>query len=211
MRLGVLILAAASLLATPAVAQPAASGAVQTQGTGSTVAARRALRIFAACVQGTRSSVATEILMQPFGSEQQRAVIERRMGSVRSCLRPGMETDFGAGALAGALAEAALQARYETTILRRVSDLSRDMITMRGLDPRSGYEELGLCVARRAPEAVRAWALSEPGSDAETTARHAVIPQVSPCVDQGQPVHADVVALRAILSTALYRALWLTR
>jgi hypothetical protein len=38
-----------------------------------------------------------------------------------------------------------------------------------------------------------------------------VIPQVSPCVDEGQPLRADVVGLRAILSAGLYRALRLTR
>jgi len=56
-----------------------------------------------------------------------------------------------------------------------------------------------------------AWALSEPGSEAETAARRTIIPLVGPCVNQGQPLRADVAGLRAILSSGLYRALRLTR
>lgn len=212
------LLVAAGLVALPAAAQPPnasridpAPGALTARPAENSVAARLAMRTFAACLMRNNPRASAEILLQPYGSAEQQAVIERRVAGTHNCMRSEMRLLFHPGALAGALSEAGLATRFASANLGRVTNLAADSITIFDLNPRNGLEELGLCVARRAPEAVRAWALSEPGSAAETNARRAVIPEISPCVDQGQPLHADVVGLRAILSAGLYRALWKTR
>lgn len=194
---------AGSLLALPAVAQPPQA---QDQ-----ISARKAMRTFAACLLRTNSRVAIDILARPFGSGEQQELINRRVPGVRGCPVSGLRPGFDAQALAGALSEAGLQARFAATDLGRLDNLTPDTITIYALEPRNGLEELGLCVARRAPEAVRAWAASEPGSAQEANVRSALLPQISPCVDQGQPLRVDAAGLRAILATGLYRALWLSR
>jgi hypothetical protein len=193
--------AAASLLVVPAAAQPAASQD----------GARKALRTFAACLFEANSRVANDILLQPLASVPQQEVIDRRVAGVRECTSAGTGVSYNALTLAGALSEAALERRSNSDDVAQIADLTQNAIALANLDPRNGYEELGLCVARRAPGAVRAWALSEPGSAAEAAARRIVVPQVRPCVNQGEPLRADYVGLRAILSAALYRALRLTR
>jgi hypothetical protein len=187
-------------------------GAVRHQSSDDQITARRVMKTLAACLFRNNSRVAAEILAQPFGSAEKTAVIQRRVAGVHDCMgESGLTMGFDARALAGALSEVGLEARYATADLGRVTRLTADQITIFALAPRNGFEDHGLCVARRAPEAVRAWALSAPGSEAETAARRVVPPQVGPCVDQGQPLRADVVGLRAILSAGLYRALWLSR
>src|SRR5205085_6050635 len=109
--------------------------------------------------------VANEILLQAYGSPEQQAVINRRVAGVHDCMGEGMSLGFHTGGLAGALSEAALERRFATADLARVRDLNADTIAIYALTPRNGFEDLGLCVARRAPEAVRTWALSEPGSE----------------------------------------------
>lgn len=198
-----LLFLAGSLLALPAAAQPPAA---QDQ-----VAARQAMRSFAACLLRTNARIAADILARPFGSDEQQELINRRVPGVRNCPVAGLRPGFEAQALAGALSEAGLQARFAATDVGRLTNLTPDTITINALEPRNRLEELGLCVARRAPEAVRAWAASEPGSVQEANVRRALLPQVSPCVDQGQPLRLDVAGLRAILSAGLYRALRLTR
>lgn len=218
MKCGALIVAAGAMLAMPAAAQPPtgsligpAPGAVRSQPAGDQINARRVMRTFAACLMRNNSRIAGDILARPFGSDEQQEVIDRRVAGVHDCGGPGMSLGFNARALAGALAEAGLMTRFGSTGLLRLTRLTADQITIINLNPRNGFEELGLCVVRRAPDAVRAWAVSEPGSDAEANARRTVIPEIGQCVDQGQPLRADVVGLRAILSVALYRALHLTR
>jgi hypothetical protein len=218
MRAGAICFAAAGLLAMSAAVQPPLGsrndpvhGAGHAQPAGDQVNPRRGMRTFAACLLRNNSRVATDILLQPLSSGAQQAVIDRRVAGVHDCTGAGIGTGFNALTLAGALAEAGLQARFADADLGRITALTPDTITLLNLNPRNGYEDLGLCVVRRAPEAVRAWALSEPGSAAEAAARSAVLPQIGPCVDQGQPLRADLVGLRAILSAALYRAMHVTR
>lgn len=219
MRAGAIVLAAASLLAMPAIAQPPlgsrldpAPGAVRPQDSLDRVTGRRVMRTFAGCLLRNKPRIAAEIMAEPFGSETQAAVVQRRVAGINDCMgATGLSMGFSVRALAGALAEAELGNRFATTDLARVARLTGDDITVLSLTPRNGSEELGLCVVRRAPEAVRTWALSEPGSAAETAARRIAVDQVGPCVDQGQPLRADIDGLRAILSAALYRALWRTR
>jgi len=217
-RSGILVLAA-GLLALPAFAQPPLGsrleptpGAVRHQSSSDQVTARRVMRTLAACLVRNNWRVANEILAMPYGSAEQVDVINRRVAGVHDCMgESGLTVGFSAPILAGALSEAALQTRFGTADLGRLTRLSADEITILALTPRNGFEDLGLCVARRAPEAVRAWAASEPGSEAEALARRVVLPQVGPCVDQGQPLRADLAGLRAILSASLYRAVRLTR
>lgn len=218
MRPGILLLAAAGLLAVPAAAQPPggsridpAPGAVRPHSGEDRISAQRVMRTFAACLLRNNPRTANEILLAPFASPEQQAVINRRVAGIHNCMGAGMSMGFHAGGLAGALSEASLQSRFAAVNLERVSALTPDTITLLNLNPRNGYEELGLCVARRAPELVWAWAVSAPGSAAEAAAQRAVLPQVAPCVDQGQPLRADVFGLRAILSAGLYRALYKTR
>ena len=218
MRAGVIFLGAASLLALPAppaAAQPPLGsrldptpGAVRQPDARDPVTGRRVMRAFAACLMRNQPRIAAEILAQPYGTDEQAAVIQRRIAGTNDCWSAGgMDMAFDNRALAGALAEAGLQARYATADLSGATALTPDDVTRLGLAPRTGFEDLGICVARRAPAVVRAWALSEPGSEAETAARRAVIPEVGPCVNQGQPLRADLVGLRAILSFGLYRLL----
>ena len=78
---------------------------------------------------------------------------------------------------------------------------------MNTLKPLNVSEDFALCVAARNPAAARDLALSEPGSAAETQAVQQVSAHVPPCVNDGEKPTVELQSLRALISTALYRAM----
>ncbi|HTU12770.1 MAG TPA: hypothetical protein VMG08_17910 [Allosphingosinicella sp.] len=203
------------LAALPVAAQPQIGsrledrpGAVRAQRNDDQVTARRVMRTYAACLVRNRSRVASEISAATYGSEDQFRLIRRHLAGADDCMgASGLSMSVNPATLSGALAEVGLETRYASADLAPVTALSDEDIGRLNLTPRNGQEDLGLCVARRAPAAVRAWALTEPGSPEDNAAGRRVVPDVGPCVVQGQSLNANLVGLRAILAAGLYRAL----
>jgi len=67
-------------------------------------------------------------------------------------------------------------------------------------------EDFALCLAARDPSAALDLASTDPGSPAETQAADRVADGLSYCSKPGERIGVDVQALRALVATALYRA-----
>jgi hypothetical protein len=74
------------------------------------------------------------------------------------------------------------------------------------VEPLNGSEDFALCVAARNPSAARELTFSDPGSAAEAKAAAELSSQVPPCIKPGENLTVDQQSLRALMSTALYRA-----
>ena len=180
-------------------------GAVTPQEREDQATARRVMRTYAACLLEARPRTAVAIVAAPYGSEEQAAIVRRRVQGVEDCMgRTGLSMRFPSESLAGALGEAGIRARFATADLAALAD---EDVARLGLTPRNGYEELAACIARRDPAAVRALVLTEPATPEERAARRPVMANVGACVNQGQSLTFDMVGLRAMVAVALYRLL----
>lgn len=216
MKPGLGILGAVGMLAAAAaVAEPEPGsridptpGSVRPQNRTDAATGRRVLRTFAFCLARARPRVAEAALTAPYLSGEQGNIIRRSVGGVENCMGySGLELGFQANALPGGLAEQALEGRLARAELGSVAQLTQADIERLGLVPRNGYEDLALCVVRRDPGAVKSFVTTEPATPAERAAFQSVLPNVGPCVNQGQGLRLDMPGLRAMVAVGLYRIL----
>jgi hypothetical protein len=192
-RYALLLVAAAPLQAAPAATvQPSVDSAAQ----------RQTLRSFSLCVARARPRWARETLAQPYLSKAQAQQASEVLKGRDHCTR-GKETEvtFRTSTLVGSLAEYFLgedMAKTEPASLETA---------LNNVAPLNASEDFALCVAARNPAAARALALSDPGSEAEAAAVGQLAPVLKPCFAAGEPIEIDMQALRALVSTALYRAM----
>ena len=165
----------------------------------------------AACVIA-RSQTAGDAMFAtaPFtAGERQRAA--RLLGDMGHCAhREGMASS--ATLIRGAIAEAALEARFPTpqpardpavdaAPLLRV-DLATTIADAATLAPAFAMAE---CTVRQHPELVRALLASEPASAAAGAAMSALNPAFVACVTPGAQINVDGRTLRGMLAEILYR------
>jgi hypothetical protein len=183
-------------------------GAVTPQEREDQATARRVMRTYAACLLAARPRTAVAIVAAAYGSDEQAAIVRRRVQGVEDCMgRTGLSMRFPPETLAGALGEAGIRAHFTTADLAPVAALAEADVARLGLTPRNGYEEIAACIARRDPAAVRALVLTEPATPEERIARRPVVANVGACVNQGQSLSVDMGGLRAMVAVALYRLL----
>ena len=114
---------------------------------------------------------------------------------------PEVDVTFRTSSMVGSLAE-----YYLGPELRR-SDMRRLGTVLSTLTPLNVSEDFALCVAARNPAAARDLALSEPGSATEAQAGALLGGYVPDCTNPGERLTVDLQSLRALTSTALYRAM----
>jgi hypothetical protein len=195
------ILAISVALSAVAVqAQPTAQ-TISIQPSVDTAEERLKLRTFTACLADQRTRWARRTLAAPYLSEDQARAAAEALTGRDTCLRDdGAEMTFRTSTLISSLAEHFLRAD-----LARV-DFQRVVTTMAQTEPLNVSEDFALCVASRDPVAARDLALSEPGSTAEAAAAQRFQPHLRDCMKPGEPLTVDLQALRALMTTALYRA-----
>jgi hypothetical protein len=165
----------------------------------------------ATCVIG-RNVAAGDALFAtvPFtAGERQQAV--RLLNDLKRCAhRPGMTSS--AVLIRGALAEAAVEARFATPQAARSPevalapllrvDLATTIHDAASLAPAYALAE---CTARQHPELVRALLATEPAGDAAGAAFTALNPAFRACVTPGAQLNVDARTLRGLLAENLYR------
>jgi hypothetical protein len=165
----------------------------------------------AACVIGRNAAAGDPLFATvPFtAGERQQAV--RLLNDLKRCAHhPGMTSS--AILIRGALAEAAVEARFATpqparspevamAPLLRV-DLATTIHDAASLAPAYALAE---CTARQHPELVRALLATEAASDAAGAAFTALNPAFVACVTPGAQLNVDARTLRGLLAEDLYR------
>ncbi|HEU0099049.1 MAG TPA: hypothetical protein VFQ67_09770 [Allosphingosinicella sp.] len=162
----------------------------------------RTLQKLTACLAQSRPGWARRTLSRPYLSDAQERDAAEALSGRDNCLRAGseLEVTFRTSGLVGSLAD-----HYLRSELPRVefSGLRRALST---LEPRNSSEDFALCVASRNPAAARDLALSAPGSASEGQIARQFAVHVPACTLAGEKPTVDQQSLRALISTALYRA-----
>ena len=200
----VAILALLAVAAAPLAAQPTApapGGSALVQPSVDSAAERQALRQLSACLATSRPRWARQTLAEPYLSKAQARVATEAVSGRDNCVRgPEAAFTFRTSTLVGSLAE-----HFLSTDLDK-ADSKRLAAALNTIAPLNASEDFALCVAAGNPEAARRLALSEPGSAAETEAVRQLSARLKPCFAAGETPSVDLQALRALVSTALYRA-----
>ena len=187
----VLALGAASAQAQPTAVQPNTDTAAELQ----------TLQRLTACLAESRPGWARRTLSRPYLSNAQERDASEALSGKDNCIRgPEVEVTFRTSGLVGSLAGHLLRSDLPRV---EFSKLGRILST---LDPRNSSEDFALCVAARSPAAARDLALSEPGSASESQNADRIAVHVPGCILPGEKPTVDQQSLRALVSTALYRA-----
>ena len=162
-----------------------------------------ALRNFALCSVERSSDGAANLLSMEVGSAQYNKAL-RRFAKGHDYCAARSRLSFGGLLFAGDLAEALLLTRY------RGAAAFSSLASQPNRAPRSLLEEVGACVARQRPEAIRALVAADPASEAERAALKATGDVLAACVPTGQTLKLNKPAIRAMYALGAYRLLTAT-
>jgi hypothetical protein len=192
----------AALLAVSAASlqTAAATAAVPVEPSVDSAEQRQALRKLTACLAKARPRWARQTLAQPYLSDAQASVAAQALTGQDNCVAGSeAEVTFRTSSLVGSLAEHFVRSDLDK------ADFTRLKASLSTLAPLNVTEDFALCVTARNPAAARDLAMSELGSEAEMAAAGQLAPYVKDCTNPGEDLTVDVQALRALVSTALYR------
>lgn len=193
-------LAALLLFGAAAVQSPPAAASVPLQPSVDSAEQRQALKDLISCMAEARPRWARRTLSRPYLSDAQASDAAQALNGSDTCLREDeAEITFRTSSVVAALAEHFLRADLAR------ADFARVARALNTLPPLNVSEDFALCVAANDPAAARDLALSELGSEAEMAAARRVVATVEACHNPGEAPTVDLQALRALVSTALYR------
>ncbi len=193
---------AVALLALAAALQPAVSVAKETAPTSGTPRdARVMMSRYAECLVNYRPKLAREALSAA-NIEEREALLRKLALPTGTCIFSGTlkmaDVLFG-----GDVAAAAYAKDFDrgTAALLAQTDWALKPIT--ALDQNEG---IGYCLVQADPMAVEALVLSETGSEEEGIAAAPVFEHLANCIPAGVTIKINAPYVRAVASTALYRA-----
>lgn len=190
----------AALLAIGATSVQAQTPVAAIQPSPDTAEERQALRSLSACLAKARPRWARHTLSLPYLSDSQAYAASRALSGKDSCVpRTGAELTFRTSSMVGSLAD-----HFLRTEIRQV-DPARLTSALARMTPLNVSEDFALCITARNPDAARDLVLSEPGSSTETQAVRKFAGYIDICTNDGEQLTVDMQALRALVSTALYR------
>ena len=192
-----------ALAAAPAQTQPLPPNV---QPSPDSAEERQALRNFTACLAKARPRWARHTLSLPYLSDSQAYAASRALSGKDSCVpRTGAEYTFRTSSMVGSLAD-----HFLRTEIRQV-DSGRLTSALARMTPLNVSEDFALCIVARNPAAARDLVLSEPGSTAESQAIRQFAGYIEICTNENEDLTVDLQALRALVSTALYRGVQAAR
>jgi hypothetical protein len=195
-------LAALLALGTAAPQAQPPAGMVQMQPAPDATERRKDLRTLVMCIAKARPLWARQTLAKPYLSDAQASQAAEALYGRDNCMtKPEADLTFRTSTLVGTLAEHFLQARMDQSTGSNMATALNKATAL------NASEDFALCVAARDPDAARGLALSEPGSSAETGSARELTSHVPSCTTQGEKLTLDVQAFRALIATALYRAM----
>lgn len=210
-----LMLTLCAVAGTPADAQRTGTridrnaGAAESVSFTDSASAIRVANSFGQCIARREPKRVKIALALPLYTPQQSRELKKATDHFDPCL--GSSTEFDSVVtqgliFAGNAAEWFLRTEYKDAPLGTLKGMDDDTLAKSAFAPRNGFEDLGLCVVRRNPEAVQSLILTDPTTEREKAAVQPLIADVGPCVPKGQEIKLNRPNLRALLSYALYRA-----
>lgn len=191
----------AALMIAAAVPLSAQSAAPQLRPPLDSARERQALRKLTLCFAQTRPRWARTMLSYPYLSGDQASVAAQIVSGHDNCLgAPEVPVAFRTSSVVGFAAEHFVQAEMARVDVRHLGS------ALNTAAPKNVSEDFALCLAARDPTASLGLASSDPGSASETRAAGEVAAGVPYCSKPGEKFDVDVQALRALVATALYRA-----
>ncbi|MFN3726843.1 MAG: hypothetical protein ACK4SZ_11125 [Allosphingosinicella sp.] len=190
----------AALVAFEAASVQAPSTTVPIQPSVDSARQRQALGELTVCLAERRPRWAREMLALPYLSDAQSRVAARvTMGSDSTCIGAEDEVTMRTSGIVAGLTQHFLRADIQREDFRRVAT------ALNTLTPLNVSEDFALCIAARDPAAARDLALSDYGSAGEARAARQLAGHIESCTNPGEQLTVDQQALRALVSTALYR------
>jgi hypothetical protein len=196
-----LLLAALLVLGSAPAATESSQPAVPIQPSVDSAERRQVLRDLSVCLAESRPRWARQMLSHPYLSDAQARLASESLRGTDTCIREDSEVTFRTSSMAGSLAE-----HFVRTEIQRV-DFARLAGALATVPPLNVSEDFALCVASRDPVRARDLALSEFGSSVEIEAARQLAAHVATCTNRGEQLTVDLQALRALISTALYRGM----
>ncbi|KRC82050.1 hypothetical protein [Sphingomonas sp. Root241] len=200
---------------SPAAAQKTGTRLDQNRGAVGSISkldkksAIRATHAFGQCIAYRETKKAQRSLELPFASAEQLKVLNEATNSFDACLGTSPEFDllsFPPVLFAGSAAEYFVRLKYAKSDLGGLAGITDEALDKTEFRPRNALEDLGMCVVRRNPGNARALVLTRPTETEEAEALKILLPDIGPCVFEGQQVSLNTPNLRAIIAYALYRA-----
>jgi hypothetical protein len=167
-----------------------------------TATERQALRKLTFCVAERRPRWAHQLVSYPYLSDAQASAAAELVSGRDNCLAaPEVAVAFRTSGVAGAVAEHFVGSKMATLDMKRISAA---LATAPSLN---ASEDFALCVTSRNPGTALDLVRSELGSAEEMRAASALARGVPSCTMPNERLQVDVEALRALVATALYRAM----
>ncbi len=162
----------------------------------------QAVHNFGACVVRTTSEGARRVLAMDYRTDAYREALRRLARGHDRCVSPSWQLRSGEILLAGAMAEALLEADVKKADLpKRLSfDPQRPAIEARG-----PTEAMALCTALHEPRTTAELFRTEPGSREEKQAVQALDPVLTQCLSKNFKLTVNRPALRSLLALAAWR------
>jgi hypothetical protein len=162
----------------------------------------QAVHNFGACVVRYTPQGAERVLAMDYRTEAYREALRRLARGHDRCVTPAAQLKSGGVLLAGAMAEALVEAEVKDGDLpkRLAFDPQRPAIEARGLT-----EAMALCTALHEPRGTAALFKTEPGSRGEEEAVEAPNPALTECLSKNVKLTVNKPALRSLLALAAWR------
>jgi hypothetical protein len=160
-----------------------------------------AVHVYAACVADRTPYGAEQVLAMDPNEASSHRMLERIAQGHPAC-EPGGRIPFNDALFRSGLAERLLAKRADSAGL--VSRLAYDP-TRRPVRAWDERDLVGLCMARKNPQAVAALLGTEPASAAEGQAEQALAPSFPACVKAGHTLQLGRATIRAMLAVAAWQ------
>jgi hypothetical protein len=193
------------LAASAAILLSTAANAAPIEPAADSAAQRKALQALTTCLAEARPRWARQTLALPYLSQPQANVAAEALTGRDNCVAGSdAEVTFRTSSLVGNLAEHFVRADVDKTDSKR---LKRGLIRAY-----AAQRHRRLCIVRHGPQSGRGAgarhqrARQRRGNDGSAPVRQ----PVEECTNTGEQLKVDVQALRALVSTALYRGITAT-
>jgi hypothetical protein len=163
----------------------------------------RAMHNFGECIVRQSPSGAVEQLLEmDYRTDEYRKKLRKMAKGHDRCIAGGWKIGSSQLLVAGAMAEALLEAQVKPGDLpqRLAVDPAR-----RAIEARSPIEAMALCTALKAPQPTSRLMSTEPATREETEAMKEIGPVLTNCLTKDVKVELNKPALRAVLALAAWR------
>lgn len=168
--------------------------------------ARRVANAYGRCLARNRMRLVETLLAFPPGArEQQRRLLHVSQVTEHCLGSNAVELRIPPMLMVAAMAEWFLLERHRDVDVAAFAGISDEALAAMGAEPRTGHEDIALCVVRADPFAAHAVIAAEPAAVAEEAAVARLAPHLGPCLPAGEEYEFNPGSIRLLAAIGLYR------